>query len=31
MRVSLTVAADPASIIPSDFERASIFAAVGGE
>jgi Permuted papain-like amidase enzyme, YaeF/YiiX, C92 family len=31
MRGSLTVAADPASLIPSDFERASIFAAVGGE
>ena len=31
MRVSLIVAADPASLIPSDFERASIFAAVGGE
>jgi hypothetical protein len=31
MRVSLTVAADPASLIPSDFERASIFEAVGGE
>jgi len=31
MRISLTVAADPASLIPSDFERASIFAAVGGE
>ena len=31
MRVSLTVAADPASLIPSDFERASIFAAVDGE
>jgi hypothetical protein len=31
MRVSLTVAADPASLMPSDFERASIFEAVGGE
>ena len=31
MRVSLTLAADPASLIPSDFERASIFAAVDGE
>ena len=31
MRVSLSVAADPASLIPSDFERASIFEAVGGE
>jgi hypothetical protein len=31
MRVSLTVAADPASLIPGDFERASIFEAVGGE
>jgi hypothetical protein len=31
MRVSLTVAADAASLMPSDFERAPIFAAVGGE
>jgi hypothetical protein len=31
MRVSLTVAADPASLIPGDFERAPIFEAVGGE
>ena len=31
MRASLSVTADPASLIPSDFERASIFEAVGGE
>ena len=31
MRASLTVAADPASLIPSDFERASIFEVVRGE
>jgi len=30
MRVSFTVAADPDSLIPGDFERASIFEAVGG-
>jgi len=31
MRASLSVTADPASLIPSDFERASIFEAVVGE
>ncbi len=31
MRVSLMVAADPASLIPGDFERASIFETIGGE
>ena len=31
MRGSLAAAADPASLIPGDFERASIFEAVGGE
>jgi hypothetical protein len=31
MRGSFAEAADPASLIPGDFERASIFEAVGGE
>jgi hypothetical protein len=31
MRVSLTIAADTACLLPSDFERASIFEAVDGE
>ena len=31
MRANLSAATDPASLIPDDFERASIFEAVGGE